>query len=125
MANEVIIVNKNNPITNISSQQLKHIYNGNMKLWDTRHIIVPVIFKESDPLTARFIKTLYGVDIEIWQGLWVQRMLAGIAQPPRQEKDSSSVISFVSSEPGAIGFVTRESLNNSVKVITVDGKSDF
>ncbi len=125
MAQEVIIVNKHNPITNMSTKELKKIYNGNLKLWDTGHTIIPVTLKDSDPGTARFIKTFFGVDIEVWLGLWIQKILAGYAAPPIQEKDCASVISFVSSEAGAIGFVKKENLTSAVKVVTVDGKTEF
>ena len=125
MAEEVIIVNKHNPITNISILELKKIYNGNFKIWDTGHNVIPVILKDSDPAAVKFIRTVFGVDIEIWRGLWIQKILAGYANPPRQEKDYASVISYVSSDPGAIGFVMKENLTSSVKVITVDGKTEF
>ena len=39
--------------------------------------------------------------------------------------DESSIVTFVASEPGAIGYVRKENLNNSVKVIRWDGKEEF
>ena len=47
-AGVVIIVNKNNPIINISSSELKHMYTGELKLWDNGKKISPVVLKDSN-----------------------------------------------------------------------------
>lgn len=125
IAGMIIIVNKDNPVVNISSAQLKQIYNGNLKLWDNGKKIVPVDLSETNPLTINFTKTILGVEMETRRKFWIEKLFAGAGIPPRQEKDEASVVSFVASEPGAIGYVKKESANNSVKVITVDRKSEF
>lgn len=122
---EVVIVNKNNPTTQLTSSDLKRIYNGNTKLWNNGHTVTPVVLSDSDPLSINFIQRLFGVDMDIWRGLWIQKTLSGSAIPPHQENNCSSVINFVSSEPGAIGFIRKENLTNEVKVISIDGKTDF
>ncbi len=124
-AQMVIVVNKNNPITHISPFQLKKIYNGNYKLWDNGTRIIPVDYPETDPLTINFSEIIVRVDIETRHMAQMQKLFAGVGAPPRTEKNCAAVISFVASEPGAIGYVTKESVNSSVKVILVDGKSEF
>lgn len=125
IAGMIIIVNRDNPVVNISSAQLKQIYNGNLKLWDNGKKIVPVDLSETNPVAINFAKTILGVDIETKRKAWINKLFAGEGTPPRQEKDEASIVSFVASEPGAIGYVKKESANSSVKVITVDGKGEF
>lgn len=124
-AGVVIIVNKNNPIVNISTSQLKNIYSGELKLWDNGKKVLPVVLKDTNPTAIKFVGSVLGIDTETWRRYWAQKLFSGTATPPHQEKDESSLVSYVSSEPGAIGYVMKESTNNSVKVISVDGKSEF
>jgi len=125
IAGEVIIVNKDNPIINISSAQLKQIYIGNTKLWNNGKRVVPVDLPETHPLAIKFTKVILGMDMESRRKLWIEKLFAGVGTPPHQEKDETSVVSFVASEPGAIGYVKKENANSSVKVISLDEKSEF
>ena len=124
-AGVVIIVNKNNPVVNISTSQLKNMYNGDLKLWDSGKKVLPVVLKDSNPTAIKFVSSILGIDMETWRRYWAQKLFSGTATPPHQEKDESSLVSYVSEESGAIGYVMKESTNNSVKVISVDGKSEF
>lgn len=121
----VIIVNKNNPINHINCGQLKQIYNGNFKLWDFGKRVVAVDLPDTNPLAVKFARTILGVDVETKRKLWMQKLYAGVGTPPLQREDESSIVTFVASEPGAIGYVRKENLNNSVKVIRWDGKEEF
>ncbi len=55
----------------------------------------------------------------------MQKIYAGVGTPPQQEKNYAEVISVVASEPGAIGYVKKETVTSAVKLITVDGKQDY
>ena len=124
-AENVIIVNRNNPVVNISSVGLKKIYNGITKFWDDGKKAVPVDLIDSHPLAIKFTNTIIGVDMETKRKFWIQKLFAGVGTPPHQEKDDSAVVSYVASEPGAIGYVKKESVTSAVKVVTIDGKSEF
>ena len=125
LAADVIIVNRNNPINDISSAQLKKIYNGRIKFWDNGTKIVPVDLVDDHPCALRFANIILGVDLETKRRFWMQKLYAGVGTPPQQEKNSAEVISVVASEQGAIGYVKKESVTSAVKLITVDGKQDF
>jgi len=87
--------------------------------------VVAVDLPDTNPLTIKFVTTILGVDVETKHKLWMQKLYAGIGTPPLQREDESSIVTFVASEPGAIGYVKKENLNNSVKVIRWDGKEEF
>lgn len=125
LAEDIIIVNKNNPINDISSVQLKKIYNGKIKFWDNGTRIIPLDLIDENPSASKFASVILGVDLETKRRFWMQKLYAGAGTPPQQEKNSSKVISIVASEPGAIGYVKRENLTSAVKHVTVDGKQDY
>src|SRR3989304_4262823 len=125
LAADVIIVNKNNPSVNISSSNLKTIYNGNDKLWADGKNVAPVDLIDSQPSAVKFAKTILGVDMETKRRFWIEKIFAGAGTPPHQEKDDKGVISYVASEPGAIGYVDKNSVTSAVKSVTIDGKGEF
>lgn len=124
-AADVIIVNRNNPINDISSAQLKKIYNGRIKFWDNGTKVIPVDMVDDHPCASRFANIILEVDLETKRRYWIQKLYSGLGSPPQQEKNFANVISVVASEPGAIGYVKKESVTSAVKLITVDGKQDF
>jgi len=125
LAADVIIVNRNNPINDISSAQLKNIYNGRIKFWDNGTKIIPLDLVDDNPSALRFANVILGVDLETKRRFWMQKLYAGAGTPPQQETNYTKVISFVAAEPGAIGYVKKENATSAVKLITVNGKLDF
>ncbi len=124
-AEDVIIVNKTNPINDISSVQLKQIYNGRIKFWDNGIKIIPVDQADQNKPASRFANVILGVDLETKRRFWMQKLYAGAGSPPRQETNCDRVISIVASEPGAIGYVKKEDVTSAVKHITVDGNQGY
>lgn len=125
MAGTVIIVNKDNPIMNITSARLKNIYKGKIRLWDNGTKIIPVELDNKDPLAVKFTKTILGMNMKEKRRYWIEKVFSGSGAPPQQKKDEASVVSFVASEPGAIGYVNKENIDSSVKIITIDGQEEF
>lgn len=125
LAEDVIIVNKANPINDISSAQLKKIYNGRIKFWDNGAKIIPLDLVDDNPSASRFANIILKVDLDTKRRFWSQKLYAGAGAPPQQEADYTRVISLVASEPGAIGYVKKEYATSAVKLITVDGKQDY
>ena len=121
----VIIVNKDNPANNIPMSKLKQVYTGDLKLWDNSKKVVPVDLSEKDPMAIKFVTTVLGVDMDTKRAYWIKKVFSGAGTPPHVEKDEKSVVKFVATEAGAIGYVQKENVDNSVKVITLDGKSEF
>lgn len=125
MAEDVIIVNRNNPINEISSSQLKMIYNGTIKLWENGSKIIPVDIIDDNPSASYFAKHILHVDLETKRRFWIQKIYAGIGSPPRQEKDFAKVVAFVASVPGAIGYVNQDYVTSAVKPISINGQHHY
>ncbi|MBI5197466.1 MAG: hypothetical protein HZA19_02535 [Nitrospirae bacterium] len=124
-AQMVVIVNKENPVSEISSTKLAQYYRGEIYFWKGSIKAVPVELREKHPLAARFTETILKMDVETKRQMWSAKLYSGKSSPPPQFKDEATVVSFVASEPGAIAYVGKESVNDSVKVLIVDGKSEF
>ena len=125
IAQMVVIVNKANPVAHISSAKLALYYRGEALLWKDGSRAIPVDLNEKNPLVSRFTDTILKMNVETKRQMWMLKLYSGKGSPPIQFKNEALVVSFVASEPGAIGYVNKESVNDSVKVLVVDGKPEF
>ncbi len=124
-AEDVIIVNKRNPISDISPVQLKNIYNGRIKFWDDGTRIIPVDLADEHPSASRFAANFLGVDLDTKRKFWMQKLYAGAGTPPLQKSKCADIIAIVASEPGAIGYIRKENLTSAVKTVTIDGRHNY
>ncbi|MBI5197814.1 MAG: substrate-binding domain-containing protein [Nitrospirae bacterium] len=116
-----VVVNKKNPINKISTAQLAKIYKGTLLLWPDGKRIAPVEVSETLPLAEEFSEKILKMGLEMKQKMWVHIIYSGQGAPPVHVKDETDILSFVASEPGAIGYVRKgtvpEPFVDSVKVI--------
>jgi ABC-type phosphate transport system substrate-binding protein len=122
-AESCVIVNKKNPVNDISAVKLAQIYKGMASFWPDGKKITPVEMSNTHPLAVEFTQKVLRMSLEMKQKMWVTKIYSGQATPPRHFKETNEVLSFVASEPGAIGYVGKEELTDAVKCISVGGKS--
>ncbi len=107
----VPIVHPSNPINTLSLAQLRAIYEGNIKSWDT--LGGPV---ESIQVVTRGESS--GTE-KVWKDVV---MKSGNIQPGSVLQNSSSgILAFVAENPSAIGYVSYALLNPEVKPLSVNG----
>ncbi|MDR1657684.1 MAG: PstS family phosphate ABC transporter substrate-binding protein [Deltaproteobacteria bacterium] len=106
-----VIVHPDNPITNISMDQLKGIYDGSISNWSLLGgpdlVIVPV---NRDSSSGTF-------------EMWIEKILNGARHRRDVQVQSSSggVAYAVSGNRHAVGYVSLGFLSDSVKALTVEG----
>lgn len=115
----VIIVNKNNPITSISISKLKRIYLKNIKTWETGDRIVPVDIDEGSPLKKEFYKSIFEKAVEEMRVYWIRQRITNNIKPPRVYKTSNDIKNYVAGVKGAIGYIEKSALDDSVQVVEV------
>lgn len=111
-----VVVNRENPVDNVSSAHLAKIIRGEIKKWPDGKNIVLVLHKDS----ASEIETLERLN-KMSAAEWKALVTA--------HKDSiifvdtdADVLKEVQSEPGAVGLIEAHSIDGSVNVVRVDGK---
>jgi ABC-type phosphate transport system substrate-binding protein len=113
-AEMVVIVNKNNKISNIELSNLQDIYMGRLRAFKDGNLALPI---DQAKLRADFYQKLTQRPIEQINAYWARIMFSGEASPPRIELDDASVISIVKANSGAIGYISIENTNKEVKVL--------
>jgi stage V sporulation protein SpoVS len=56
------------------------------------------------------------------QRAWIRLTLSGSSAPPKVVGSEAEVLLYVAKNEGAIGFVSVNKVNDSVKVLAVQGK---
>jgi len=115
-AQVAVIVNKSVSENSISSGKLNDIYSLRLKTWGSGKEIVPVTLKSDNEATHKFFGT-FGKSLMEMKKLWMKLQLTGEGQPPAGLSSEEEVVSKVASTPGAIGFVSSDKVNGSVKVL--------
>jgi ABC-type phosphate transport system substrate-binding protein len=114
----VVIVNKSNPITSISKGKLASIYRGEGETWDNGQRIVVINQTIGSDVRERFYRSVLKCSAS------TKFYIAGTMAPIMtvvQNSDEAARL-FVSNMKNAIGYISEDALDKSVKAILVDGK---
>lgn len=106
----VVVTDKGNPLSNISSETLSDIYSGKFKRWNEiggPDEAIVVIGREAGSGTREAFEDIIGKKDSCAYAL---------------ELDSTgAVMAKVASTPGAIGYVSLDVVNNTVNPLNIDG----
>jgi ABC-type phosphate transport system substrate-binding protein len=112
-----IVVNKQNPVSSLSQNELRPLFQTTKKTWDSGQEAIPINLLEDSPLRAEFDQVVLGLDQERVARYWTDRKVRGGARPPVRVPTTSAVLKAVASKPGAVGYVRLSEVNASVKVV--------
>lgn len=107
-----IIVNKANPITNLSISQIRDIFAGNATNWknaggsDARIVVVQ---REAGSGTRDGFESL------------VMQKKANVTSNAITQTSTGAVMTYVKTNPNAIGYISFGQLNSDIKGLQVDG----
>jgi len=111
-----LIVNKDNNVDNVTSEHLSKIIRGDIKQWPNRKGIVLVLHRDAAG-EREALERLTKMSASDWNAF----VFAHRESILFVDTDAD-VIKEVQSEPCAVGLIEVRSIDNSVKVVRVDGK---
>jgi ABC-type phosphate transport system substrate-binding protein len=120
----VVVVNKSNPITSVSTSDLKSMFTGDLTKFPSGSSVTLVTYKSDTETRKKFYQAL-GKKYNECQALLLKRMLNDGLKPPASFESDEDVVNYVAKTPGAIGVVSAALVSGSVKTITVDGKKQI
>lgn len=109
-----VVVNKDNPVQNVTSAQLAKIFKGELKKWqDGRNVLVVLHGASPDEMvTLEHLDKMTEVE--------VKTLLAAHKDMIRTVRSDAEVIDVVAANPGAIGLIEARSITDRVAVVKVD-----
>jgi ABC-type phosphate transport system substrate-binding protein len=111
-----VVVNKDNPVQNLTSAHLAKIFKGEAKTWPDGKNVVLVLHGSSPGEMATLEHLTKMTDAEL------KAVLVSYKDSIRRLGSDAEIINAVASIPGAVGFVEERSITDRVSVVRVDGK---
>lgn len=116
----VVIVAADSKLRDISHAMLRRIFLGEPSEYQGVRW-VPFNYGPDDALRVSFDDLALRLSKEASGRYWVDRRIRGEGLPPRAIPNQSLLRAVVARLPGAIGYITADNLNGSVRALTVDG----
>ena len=111
-----VVVHKDTPVSNIRSLTLRRIFMGKQLAWPNGQHIFLVNREASSDVRGAFYARVLRLDRN---KEFLEKITAALRPVTRQS--DADVRDYVAKTPGAIGYIKLSSVDNSVKVLPVDG----
>ena len=116
-----IVVNRSNPIDNLSFTELRKIFLGERSHWSSGHRIAIAMLDYGQPERRAVLRLIYRMDEASYQDFLLRGMLQGdVFVAPKTLASPTVLRKFVFNAPGAIGYLRLRDVDSSVKVVRVD-----
>lgn len=117
-----IVVNRANPVDNMSFSELRKIFLGRRSHWSNGRRIAVVMLDYGQPERETVLERIYQMDENGYRNYFLRGMFRGeVFTSPKTLVSPTVVRKFVFNAPGAIGYMRDSDVDNSVKVLRIDG----
>jgi len=117
-----VVVNKSNPVENLTKAQLRKIILGDQAAWSAGKKVTVVLRAPGQPDRAGVLRTVCGMgEDEFTQHLMQASFNGDAGNPAKVVASDEAVRNAVAALPGAVGFLRMADVNDSVRTVTVDG----
>lgn len=117
----VIVVNRSNPVNDISFDELRRIYLGNRSHWPNGRRITLVMREPGEPERRTILRDICGMTEEQFKTHFLRGLYTGeILVSPKTLASPTGVRKFIFNVPGAIGYLRVSDVDDSVKVVRID-----
>jgi ABC-type phosphate transport system substrate-binding protein len=116
-----IVVNRSNPVDDLSSAELRNIFLGNRSHWSNGRRITLVMREPGEPERRTIVRDVCGMNEEQLKNHFVHGLFTGeILVSPKILASATGVRKFVFNVPGGIGYLRPADVDPSVKVLRID-----
>jgi ABC-type phosphate transport system substrate-binding protein len=115
----VIIANKNVPVSSLSIKEVNNIFLGKRGQW-VQGSKIEIVILEGCAAHDVFLKSYLQKTPSQYDRYFRTLVFTGKGKAPRIFSTETEVVSYVSINEGAIGYVSSETDTRSVKIIIVD-----
>ena len=117
----VIVVNRSNPVDNLSFAEVRRIFLGSRGYWANGMRITLVMRDPGEPERNAVLREVCGMTEDQLKTHFLHGLFTGeILVSPKILSTPAGVRKFVFNVPGAIGYLRASDLDDSVKVLRID-----
>lgn len=117
MAEMVVVVSAKNPLAALTEDQVANIFLGRTSFSMSGEDAVPVDLGEETAARTEFYRQVTGKSGAQLKAYWSKLIFTGQAQPPREVTDPAALKKLLDSRPAAIGYMDKNDVDSSVKVV--------
>jgi phosphate transport system substrate-binding protein len=116
-----VIVNRANPVANISRRELRAIFLGEQTAWQHGRRATPALREPGDPERVAALRLIYGMsEADLSRHFLHRAFIGGSTVGPRTLSSVEGMKRFVFNVPGGIGLVRLADVDDTVKALKVD-----
>jgi len=119
IAEEVIIANPAVDIDYLPRNALRAIFGMRLRAWPNNEAIRVFVLDDDNQAHARFAKKNLSIYPHQLRRAWDRLVYSGTGQAPIEVDSEEEMREAVASTPGAIGYLSREQVDDSVRVLEV------
>jgi len=114
----VLVVNPSNPVASLDAKVAKKIFLGKKGSWDNGDKVV--LYSQTSPqVTDDFSRKVLSKSAQQFNTFWKKALFTGTGRPPIEVRDDAEMKKFIAADPRGIGYISRDALDGSVKVVTL------
>ena len=118
--NYKVIVHPDNPAVTVSRDLVRNAFLKKASQWGDGETLRPIDLSRSFPIRDRFTTEILKKTPAQLKSYWNQRIFSGKGVPPPEVENVADMITYVLSEPGAIGYIPSHVDPGRAKVVEVD-----
>lgn len=119
----VIIAHKSNPVDNLSFEELRKACLGDRRRWPNNRKVTLALLEAGRPEREAVLRQVCGMSEAEFTRHYLESEFTGqTPQIPRQLASGTLVRRFVFNVPGALGFVRARDVDDTVKVVKLEGR---
>lgn len=117
-----IVVNRANPVENISAAELRKLFLEQKTRWPNGRRVAVAMLAFGYPERHAVLRQIYRMDERAYEEYFIKETFRGdVFIAPRTLASADVMRKFVFNAPGAIGYLRMGDLDETVKVVRIDG----
>ncbi len=116
-ADVVVIVSARSAITNLTKEEAANIFLGKVSTFPNGSRAVPIDQTEGTSVRDEFYLKIANKSSTQVTAYWAKTIFTGEGFPPKQLRDNATVKRAVANNPYAIGYINKNVVDNSIRVI--------
>jgi ABC-type phosphate transport system substrate-binding protein len=115
----VVIVHPDNPVTRLDRKFITNAFLKKRTRWSDDTSIKPVDLEPDSAVRKKFSKDVLGRSVSAVRRYWNQQVFSGRGVPPPELDSEEDVVTYVTKNRGAIGYVSEGVDLEGAKIVQV------
>ncbi len=112
-----VVVNPSSSMSSISQDNVQRIFLGKTTRFEDGSVSKPINQNDGNPIRADFISKVLDKTEGQYRAYWSQLVFTGKGAPPKDSGGDAEIKAMVAKEPGTIGYINAEAVDETVKVV--------